>query len=106
VDRALNYANVRPYAIVDSLAELAGPADGVVVLPGWLDWGPRRSYDLTDHTAVRVMYEQVLQEGRREDLAAFLDAGLLVDVWSDLIVPVRVRCMWESRFRRLAGLAA
>ena len=102
----LNYANVRPYAIVDALGQLAGPREGLVLLPGWLDWGPRRSYDLSDHDAVRAMYERVLQEGRREDIARFVNVEVLEHVWLDLILPVRVRQMWEARFRRLGGLAA
>lgn len=32
------------------------------MLPGWLDWSPRRPYDLSDPAALRVMYEQVIQE--------------------------------------------
>lgn len=106
MDGALNYSNIRPYAVVDALSDLAGPAEGVVVLPGWLDWSPRRSYDLADATAVRVMYEQVLQEGREQDLRALLNQELLIRIWPDLILPARVRRMWESRFPRLRDLAA
>ncbi len=104
--RALNYANIRPYALPQTLEELEGPADGVVVLPGWLDWSPRRSYDLSDSTALRVMYEQVIQEGREQDLKVYLNAGLLLRVWPNLILPIRVRRMWESRFARLRERAA
>ncbi|TDD96349.1 hypothetical protein [Actinomadura rubrisoli] len=106
MDGALNYANIRPYAVPGSLEELAGPAGGVVVLPGWLDWSPRRSYDLSDRDSLRVMYEQVIQEGREQDLQRYLNAELLVSVWPDLILPVRVRRMWEAKIARLRGRAA
>jgi hypothetical protein len=103
---ALNYANIRPYAVPHTLEELAGPAGGVVVLPGWLDWSPRRSYDLSDPAALRVMYEQIIQEGREQDLKAYLNAELLLRVWPELILPVRVRRLWESRFAGLRDRAA
>lgn len=106
MDRALNYANIRPYAVPSTLEELTGPASGVVVLPGWLDWSPQRSYNLSDPAALRVMYEQVIQEGREQDLRAFLNAKLLARVWPELILPVRVRRLWEARFARLRDLAA
>ncbi|GIH97872.1 hypothetical protein ACFFMN_38300 [Planobispora siamensis] len=106
MDRALNYANIRPYAVPHSLEELAGPADGIVTLPGWLDWSPRRSYNLSDPAALRVMYEQVIQEGREQDLTAYLNADLLARVWPALILPVRVRRLWESRFIGLRDRAA
>jgi hypothetical protein len=106
VDRALNYANIRPYAVPERLEDLAGPSGGTVVLPGWLDWSPRRSYDLSDPAALRAMYEQVIQEGREADLKAYLNADLLLRVWPELILPVRVRQGWESRFPRLRPRAA
>ncbi len=106
MDRALNYANIRPYAVPRALEELAGPAGGIVTLPGWLDWSPRRSYDLSDPAALRVMYEQVIQEGREQDLKAYLNADLLVRVWPELILPMRVRLLWESRFTWLQDRAA
>jgi hypothetical protein len=106
MDRALNYANIRPYTVPRALEELAGPAGGIVMLPGWLDWSPRRSYDLSDPAALRVMYEQVIQEGREQDLKTYLNTDLLVHIWPDLILPVRVRRLWESRFTGLRDRAA
>jgi len=92
--------------VPERLEDLSGPASGTVVLPGWLDWSPRRSYDLSDLAALRLMYEQVIQEGREADLRAYLNVDLLVEVWPELILPVRVREMWESRFARLRFRAA
>jgi hypothetical protein len=106
MDGGLNYANIRPYATPDSLDGLSGPAGGVVVLPGWLDWGPRRSYDLDDSVQRRVMYEQVIQEGRVRDIETYLNSGLLIAGWVDLILPARVRAAWESRFVELRARAA
>jgi len=106
MDRAMNYANIRPYAVPETLERLTGPGSGTVVLPGWLDWSPRRSYDLSDPAALRLMYEQVIQEGRETDLKAYLNVDLLVQVWPELILPARAREMWESRFARLRFRAA
>jgi hypothetical protein len=48
----------------------------------------------------------VIQEGREADLRAYLNVDLLVRVWPELILPVRARQMWESRFTRLRFRAA
>ncbi|MFE2939334.1 hypothetical protein ACFXKG_09795 [Streptomyces sp. NPDC059255] len=37
------YAEAKPYALPESLADLAGPTRDLVDLPRRLDWGPRAS---------------------------------------------------------------
>lgn len=96
------YAAARPYVAPVSLDELTGPTNGKVTLPGHLDWGPRRIYDLDNPSDVRLFYMRVVRESTRvKDLHRFLNAELLQRTWPDLILPPRTRTLWESRFPEL-----
>jgi hypothetical protein len=107
MDARVRYADVRPYAVPDSFAELAGPAEGVVVLPTSLDWTPKHTYDLADDADMRLLYETVLREAMHaEELRRHVNGDLLARVWPRLWLPLRLRVMWESRFPNLVSVAA
>jgi hypothetical protein len=63
------------------LEDLHGPAKGVVVLPRHLSWPGLRECDVTDGDVRRSMYGMVLSQGRRNDVARFLNAQLLIEDW-------------------------
>jgi hypothetical protein len=63
------------------LEDLRGPAKGVVVLPRHLSWPGMREFDVTDDSTRRSMYGIVLTQGRRNDVARFLNARLLTEDW-------------------------
>ena len=99
---AMGYAAVRPYTVPDTLEELTGPTGGVVKLPGHLDWGPRRLYNLDDFSDLRLLYMRVIRESMHvEDLRQFLNAQVLTRVWPQLVLPTRVRALWQDRFSSL-----
>ncbi len=103
---AMGYAAVRPYLVPDTLEELTGPTGGVVELPGHLDWGPRRVYNLDDFSDSRLLYMRVVRESTHvEDLRRFLNAQVLMRLWPELVLPTRVRALWESRFPTLGRAA-
>ncbi|MFI6579582.1 hypothetical protein [Embleya sp. NPDC050493] len=107
MDPRVRYADVRPYAVPDTFAELAGPAEGVLALPTSLDWTPKQSYDLADDADVRLLYETVLREAlHAEELGRHVNGDLLARVWPRLWLPRRLRVMWESRFPDLVPVAA
>ena len=89
----------RRAVVADSLADLQGPAEGMVELPIWLFWSsPDHTFDLGKPFMLRSLYETVLVEASRpEDLAAYLDGGTLVALWPDLHLPKGVRQAWEDR---------
>ena len=89
----------RPVLVAVSLADLRGPASGVVELPLRLFWSsPDRAFSLDDPAERRQVYEVVLREARRPgDLAAFLNGGLLAAVWPDIFLPRPVRKAWEDQ---------
>lgn len=101
------YAEARLYVVPESLEELAGPTEGLVRLPRYLDWGPAYEYELADAADLAVMYERILREARsREDLEAYLDDGTLRRLWGQLVLPAPVRALWECRFPELAARRA
>jgi hypothetical protein len=63
------------------LDDLCGPAAGVVVLPRHLSWPGVREFDVSDGSNRRSLYGIVLTQGRRNDVARFLNARLLVQDW-------------------------
>jgi integrase len=103
---AMGYAAVRPYTVPDTLDELTGPTSGVVELPGHLDWGPRRVYNLDDFSDSRLLYMRVIRESTHiEDLRRFLNAQVLKRLWPELVLPPRVRALWQDRFPNLGRAA-
>jgi hypothetical protein len=67
-----------------SLDELHGPARGVVVLPRHLSWPGMREFDVSDARVRRSLYGIVLTQGRRIDMARFVNPRLLQQDWPQL----------------------
>jgi len=88
----------RRVIVVTDLADLRGPAHGMVTLPLRLYWSPPgRVFDLDDPYMLRSMYQTVLGEAARpEDLTSHLNRDTLMAVWQDLHLPKGVRQAWEE----------
>lgn len=84
-----------------SLAELHGPASGVVKPPRRIWWSGPPDVDLGDLGQVAVFYESVLDTGSLEDQAGWLNADLLTELWPSLGVRSGQQAEWEARNRRL-----
>lgn len=54
-----------------------------------------RRYDLRDPRRRARVYEIVLREGGPQDVLAYIDGVLLVDLWDELVVPRAVRTAWH-----------
>lgn len=82
------------------LEDLRGPAKGVIVLPRHLSWPGLREFDVSDDSNRRSMYGIVLTQGRRNDVARFLNARLLREDWPLLrsSLDPRLRRWCERRF--------
>lgn len=96
------FQDVIPYEVAESLDALQGPGEGVLTLPQHLYWGPQADCDLGQPEGVFKAYQAILREGTRADQEQLLNAGLLVKVWGELMLPVRVRDLWETKFSQLA----
>ena len=94
--------------VAPDLADLRGPADGVVELPLRLFWSATdRTFDLSDPDLLRSMYEKVLREAIRiDELTTYLNGARLIAVWPDLFLPRDVRHAWEARHPALRRAAA
>jgi hypothetical protein len=94
------------------LADLCGPAEGVLELPVDVFWSlPEARFDLADRKQRITAYRHVFSAARRaEHLTRYLNADLLKDAWADLRLPRRVQSAWETvnpgLVSALAGRAA
>lgn len=92
--------------VVRDLAELRGPATGVVELPQRLFWQAGRRFDLDRPAHRALMYETVLREAvTADELRTWLNRAVLTRVWPELFLPAGVRLAWERRFPELGRLA-
>ena len=97
----------RRVLVVRDLADLRGPASGMVTLPLRLFWSPPgRVFDLDDPFMLRSMYQIVLGEAiRAEELTTYLNRDVLLAVWRDLYLPKGVRRAWEEMHPALRAAA-
>src|SRR5690349_17712251 len=81
------------------LAELHGPTTGSVGLPARLFWSgpdPRSvRWDLSDRARLRDLYEIVLAQGTLEDVLDLVNAEHLVQLWTEMYLPRRIRSAWQ-----------
>lgn len=97
------FREVKPFAVVDRLEQLCGPDGGMVGLPHAVLWAPGGGQvDLDEPGGTALAYQATLSEGRVEDLERVLNGARLLRVWSQLMLPARLRVLWESRFPELA----
>jgi transcriptional regulator with XRE-family HTH domain len=86
----------KPVWVPDRLPRLdVASAFATVELPLHLNWSaPRRVFDLRSRADRGRVYEAVLQEGRPDDILAYVDGALLADLWGELVLPRVVRSAW------------
>jgi transcriptional regulator with XRE-family HTH domain len=78
-----------------------------VKLPLHLNWSdPDQVFDLGDRRQRARAYEVVLREGSADDLLAYVDGVLLLELWDELVLPREVRAAWEPLIARTAPSAA
>jgi hypothetical protein len=99
----------------ERLDDLHGPWQGVVVLPVHLTWHGLREFDVASERPRLLLYSIVLSQGRRNDLARFVNPRRLRDDWPQLRPllsgPMRRACERKlglrapARHRALPGTA-
>lgn len=102
-DARVFYRDIKPYVAPAKFDELRGPRAGRLELPLNVYWGPQATVDLDTLSGVVKAYEATLREGRVIDQVHLLNPDLLVEVWPELLLPDRVRELWESRFPELSN---
>jgi len=63
------------------IEDLRGPASGVIKLPRNLSWPGMRECDVSDDRNRRSLYGMLLAQGQRNDIARFVNGGLLRQDW-------------------------
>lgn len=88
----------RSVSVPDALPRLpVHQALATVQLPIHLNWSDRdRRFDLHDRQQRARIYEIVLREGTAEDVLAYIDGALLVDLWNEVVLPREVRAAWDE----------
>jgi len=83
----------------ERLEDLRGPREGVVVLPVHLTWHGLREFDVAKDESRLVLYSILLGQGRRGDLARFVNARRLAEDWPALaaLLSQRMRRACERR---------
>lgn len=101
-------ARGRTVAVASSLPRLE-PAQALatITLPLHLNWSaPARRFDLRNRADRARVYEIVLREGAPEDILAYVDGVLLVDIWGELVLPRDVRAAWTPVIEQAQPAAA
>lgn len=102
VEQRVYFRDVKPYHAPESLADLRGPAGGRVFLPKTVWWAPGDGWiDIDEPGGTSLAYRVVITEGQSENQIEVLNATRLKKVWGDLVLPERVRVLWETRFSEL-----
>lgn len=87
----------KPFFVPDQLPELA-PLRSMarVALPRHVDWSSGQEiWDLADRQQRLLAYQLILAEGTPEDISSLVDGALLIDLWSELFLPIEIRQAWE-----------
>lgn len=100
-----SFAEVKPYEVVDSLADMRGPEHGVLRLPTELAWGGRTEFDLDDSYDRTAVYKIVLEEGTGRHLRELVSGRLLAAIWAQMRPARQVRALWEQQFPQLRSAA-
>jgi len=87
----------RPFFVADRLWRL--PIENAladIVVPVELNWSqPGRVFRLRDRRQRARCYEVTLREGMHCDITRYIDGALLVDLWTDLVLPREIRDAWQ-----------
>ena len=87
----------RPIFVPDRLWRLPlAEAFAAVSLPLSLNWSkPGSNFELADRRQRARCYEIALREGMPADIRKYVDGALLVDLWSEIVIPREVRAEWQ-----------
>jgi len=97
------YRDTKPYHTPGRLVDLKGPACGSLSLPHSIFWSSERVVDLDAPGGIPMAYQAILSEGTPEEQEVLLNETVLIKHWSELVLPARVRTLWETRFPVLKG---
>jgi hypothetical protein len=82
------------------IEDLRGPVKGVILLPRNVSLPGMRECDVGDDQSRRSLYAMLLAQGQRNDIARFINGGLLRQDWPLIRNSLNSRLCWrcERRF--------
>ncbi|MFI9381274.1 helix-turn-helix domain-containing protein [Kutzneria sp. NPDC052558] len=88
----------RPFWVPDHLPRLPlRRALATLTPPLHVNWStPGMKFDLRDRAERVHLYEIVLREGKPADILTYVDGALLLDLWSELVLPRDIRAAWDE----------
>lgn len=90
----------RPVEIPDDLGDRpAAIRSGWVKLPNRVAWSGQGEYDLDDPRGWAHVYELVMTEGTEDDIRAYIDIDVLLDMWDTMWLATHVREQWTEFLR-------
>ena len=97
-----SFWSLRSIWVANRLSDLRGPAAGVTEPVLHIQWSTPRPVNLDDPQQVGEWYSAILRESvSDQDLETLLNRELLIGMWPELLLPSRVREVWEERFSEL-----
>lgn len=99
--RKTSYGDFRPVLIPDSLEAFHGPTHGAVTLPTWIDWSPRKTYNVDDKFDRAAFYNVVISEAKPAEMAEYLDRDTLIRIWPSIGLSQKTAQAWEQHFPEL-----
>lgn len=66
-----------------------------VLMPDLVGHTDKGEWDLRDRADRRRLYENLLAEGDQHMIMRWADGALLMDLWSELVLPEKIRAAWE-----------
>ena len=99
--RKTSYADFRQVLMPESLEAFHGPTHGVVTLPTWIDWSPRKTYNLDDKFDRAAFYSVVLSEAKAAEMGEYLDRDTLIRIWPSIGLSQKTTQAWEALFPEL-----
>jgi hypothetical protein len=93
------YRDLRPVVMPSALEDLRATLPELVRLPNRLAWSGPTQFRTTDDEGLRELYVTVIREASTaDDLAAYLDAGILIRLWPTLTLGRDLESAWSRRF--------
>ena len=103
--RGWNHAAHIPWQTPDSLDDLHGPLTGTITVPPRIDTSLNPMYDLEDLSQRFWFYIRVVRDEMPDEQSQWLDRSTLLDLWTDMILPIECRQVWENKFPELATMS-
>jgi transcriptional regulator with XRE-family HTH domain len=97
----------KPFWFPDRLwrVEVPGCFDRVG-MPDLVGHTEQDEWQLGDRSDRRRLYENLLVEGDQHMIMRWVDGALLVDAWTELVLPEKIRAAWEPAVRAASRGAA